>query len=87
MTVHGVIMVVGGLAFGLAIVQAKQLPRWTGICLMIGVVLVATASGLPTLARTVAEAVVAAALLSAWVGRDCPDWPTPLGSSMDPPME
>jgi hypothetical protein len=61
MTVHGLIMLVGGLAFGLAVVRAKVLPRWTGVCLMVGVVLVAAASGLPNIARTLAEAVTAAA--------------------------
>ena len=61
MTAHGAIMVVGGLAFGLAIVRARELPRWTGVCLMAGVVLVAAASGLPTLARAVAEVFPAAA--------------------------
>jgi hypothetical protein len=61
MTVHGLVMVVGGLAFGLAIVRAGVLPRWTGVCLMIGVVLVAAASGLPNVERTVAEAVPATA--------------------------
>jgi hypothetical protein len=57
MTVHGLIMLVGGLAFGLAVARAGVLPRWTGVCLMAGVVLVVAASGLPDLARTVAAAV------------------------------
>jgi hypothetical protein len=57
MTVHGLIMLAGGLAFGLAVARAAVLPRWTGICLMTGVVLVAAASGLPNLARTLAAAV------------------------------
>jgi hypothetical protein len=61
MTVHGVVMLVGGLAFGFAVVTAGVLPRWTGIALMVGVVLVVTASGLPTVARTIAEAVPATA--------------------------
>jgi hypothetical protein len=61
MTVHGLIMLVGGLAFGLAVVRARVLPRWTGVCLMVGVVLVVTASGLPNIARTVAAAVPTAA--------------------------
>jgi hypothetical protein len=63
MTVHGVIMFIGGLAFGLAVVRAAALPRWTGVALMLGVVLVAAASGLPTLARTIAESVPAAAFI------------------------
>jgi hypothetical protein len=57
MTVHGAVLVVGGLAFGLAVVRAGVLPRWTGLALMIGVVLVAAASSFPALARAVAGAV------------------------------
>jgi hypothetical protein len=56
MTVHGLIMLAGGLAFGAAVIRTRVLPRWTGIVLMIGVVLVAAASGLPNIARTVAAA-------------------------------
>ena len=63
MTVHGLIMVVGGLAFGLATLRAGVFPRWTGVCLMAGVVLVAAAAGLPNLTRTAAEAVPAAAFI------------------------
>lgn len=63
MTMGGVVMVVGGLALGLAIVQAGQLPRWTGISLMLGAILVAAASSLPTIARTVAAAFVAVAFV------------------------
>jgi hypothetical protein len=63
MTVHGLIMVVGGLTFGLAVVRAGVLPRWAGIALMVGVILVAAASGLPTVARTLAEALPAAAFV------------------------
>jgi hypothetical protein len=39
-TLHGAIMVIGGLASGLAIIQAAVLPRWTAACLMAGVVMV-----------------------------------------------
>jgi hypothetical protein len=63
LTLHGFIMVVGGLSFGLAVVRAGVLPRWTGMCLMAGVVVVAAASGLPTIARTVAEVVPATAFV------------------------
>src|SRR5690349_14495639 len=38
-TIHGAAMVLGGVAFGYAVVKAKVLPRWTGITLMVGVVL------------------------------------------------
>lgn len=61
MTVHGLIMVAGGLAFGLATLRAGVFPRWTSVALMAGVVLVAAASGLPNLARAAAEAFPAAA--------------------------
>lgn len=61
MTVHGGIMLAGGLAFGLATVRTRVLPRWTGICLVVGVVLVVSASWLPSLERTIAAAFPAAA--------------------------
>jgi len=63
MTVHGLIMLVGGLAFGLAVVRAGVLPRWTGVLLMAGVVLVVAASGLPDIPRTVAAAIPDAAFI------------------------
>jgi Ca2+/Na+ antiporter len=55
-TVHGLLMVGAGIAFGLAVVRARVLPRWTGYALIAGVVLVAIASGLPELAQTAAAA-------------------------------
>jgi hypothetical protein len=61
MSVHGVIMLVGGAAFGLAVAVSRVLPRWTGICLIAGVMLVVAASGLPNLARTLAAALPAIA--------------------------
>ncbi|MCU1618164.1 MAG: conserved rane protein of unknown function [Modestobacter sp.] len=63
MVVHGLIMLIGGVAFGIAVVRARVFPTWTGGCLAVGVVLVAAASGLPTVARTIAEAVPAAAFI------------------------
>lgn len=63
MTVHGLILLLGGLAFGPAVIRAGVLPRWTGVCLMTGVVLVVVASGLPDIARTVAAAVPAMAFI------------------------
>ncbi len=56
-------MLIGGVAFGVATVCARILPRWTGLSLAVGVVLVAAASGLPTIVRTIAEAVPAAAFI------------------------
>ncbi|MCW2615557.1 MAG: conserved rane protein of unknown function [Frankiales bacterium] len=63
MVVHGLIMLIGGVAFGIAVVRARVFPTWTGGCLVVGVVLVAAASGLPTLLRTIAELVPAAAFI------------------------
>jgi hypothetical protein len=63
MTLHGCVMVIGGITFGIAVMRAEVFPRWTGICLGAGVCLVAAATGLPTVARTFAEAVVAAAFI------------------------
>jgi len=68
MTVHGLIMLVGGLAFGLAVVRAGVLQRWTGVCLMAGVVLIVAMSGQSNLARTAAEAVTATAFMGMGVG-------------------
>lgn len=63
MTLHGAVLVLGGLAFGTAVMQAAVLPRWTGACLMVGVVLVAAASGMSNLPRTIAAAGPAAAFI------------------------
>jgi hypothetical protein len=63
MVIHGLIMLIGGAGFGIAVVRARVLPPWTGVCLTVGVVLVAAASGLPVLAQTLAEAVRAAAFI------------------------
>jgi hypothetical protein len=47
MTIHGAIMVLAGLGFGVAVIRARVLPRWTAIALMAGVVLVALAQTMP----------------------------------------
>jgi len=57
MTLHGAIMVLAGLGFGSAVIRAQVLPRWTGIALMTGVVLVALSQNLPEAAQTVAAAI------------------------------
>ena len=56
MTIHGAVMVVGGVAFGAGIARTGALPPWTGWTLTVGVLLVAAASGSGDLARTVAAA-------------------------------
>jgi hypothetical protein len=56
-TIPGVVMVVAGSAFGLAVIRAGVLPRWTGVALMAGVVLVAVSSGLSDIAQTASAGV------------------------------
>lgn len=41
MLAHGTVMVVAGASFGAAVIRARVLPRWTGVALIAGVVLVA----------------------------------------------
>ena len=36
-TFHGGLMVAGGILFGMAVIKARVLPRWTGWLLMLGV--------------------------------------------------
>lgn len=56
-TVHGLLMVLAGSAFGLAVFRARVLPRWSGLLLILGVVLVALASPLPGAAQTLCAGV------------------------------
>ncbi len=51
-SIHGALMVLAGMAFGVAIIRAGVLPRWTGAALIAGVVLVAATSGLPDVLQT-----------------------------------
>ena len=55
-------MIIGGLAFGLAVIKTAVLPRWTAACLM-GVVFVAAAAGLSDTVRDVAAALPQAAFI------------------------
>jgi hypothetical protein len=57
MTIHGAIMVLAGLAFGVAVIKAGLLPRWTGITLVAGVVLVAASQTLPEGPQLLAAAI------------------------------
>jgi hypothetical protein len=59
----GAIMVIGGAAFGLASIKAEVLPRWTGMVLIIGVVLVAATAGMSNGVRTAAAALPDAAFV------------------------
>jgi hypothetical protein len=56
-TIHGMVMVIAGLAFGLAVIRAGVLPRWSGVALMVGVVLVAVSSALPAVAQVASAGV------------------------------
>jgi hypothetical protein len=78
-TIHGVVMVIAGLAFGLAVIRARVFPGWSGAALMAGVVLVAVSSALPALAqvasagvRDLAFAGMGTSLLLAGRGRSQP---------------
>jgi hypothetical protein len=57
MTIHGGIMVLAGLGFGVAVIRARVLPRWTGIALMAGVVLVSVTQTLPEGAQVLAAGI------------------------------
>jgi hypothetical protein len=74
-TVFGAIMVVGGIAFGAAVIKAATLPRWTGICLMVGVVLVAVTAGASNAVRTTAAALPDAAFIGMGVALLRARWP------------
>lgn len=74
--VHGLIMVVAGIAFGTAVARAGVLPAWTGWTLVAGMVLMAVTAALPdsplfdaaraaaASVRTVAFAAMGAAVLA-----------------------
>ena len=55
-TVHSVLMVVAGLIFGYAVIRARVLPRWTGALLMVGMLSMVAATGLPDAVQTGAAA-------------------------------
>jgi hypothetical protein len=57
MITHGAVMVLAGLGFGYAVLRTRLLPAWTGLSLMVGVVLVAVAQGLPDGAQLAAAGV------------------------------
>jgi hypothetical protein len=46
MTIHGAVMVIAGVGFGYAVGRAGVLPRWTGVVLSIGVILIPITMGL-----------------------------------------
>lgn len=57
MTIHGAVMVVAGVGFGYAVLRDRLFPTWTAVALMVGVVLVAAAQGLPDGVQLVAAGV------------------------------
>jgi hypothetical protein len=56
-SVHGLLMVLAGSAFGVAVIRARVLPRWTGMLLIVGVILVAVSSPLPGAAQALCAGV------------------------------
>lgn len=61
MTIHGAIMVFAGIGFGLAVIRAGVLPRWTGVALAAGVVAVAATQAAPEGVQLVAAGIRATA--------------------------
>ena len=57
MSIHECLDDARGLAFGLAVVRARVRPRWMGMALMVGAILVAVSSRLPDIAQTASAAV------------------------------
>jgi hypothetical protein len=57
MFLGGAVMVVAGLAFGLATIRAGVLPRWSAVALMAGVVLVAATQNAPDAAQLLAAGI------------------------------
>lgn len=57
MSIHSVLMVIAGVALGVAVARAKVLPRWTGLTLIAGMVLMAATTGLPEVTRTMSAGV------------------------------
>ena len=51
------LMVVAGIAFGVAVARAGVLPRWTGWTLVAGMVLMAVTAAMPDVLRTVSAGV------------------------------
>jgi len=56
-TAHGVLMILAGIGFGLAVYRAGVLPRWTGLGLIMGMVLMAVTSTLPPVTQLASAAV------------------------------
>lgn len=57
MTLHGAVMLLAGIGFGVAVARAGVLPAWTGYALAVGVVLVVATQGAPEGIQLVAAGV------------------------------
>jgi hypothetical protein len=57
MTIHGALMVLAGSCFAYAVITARVLPRWTGIALLAGVIMVAASQGLSEPLQVLAAAI------------------------------
>jgi hypothetical protein len=57
MSIHSALMVIAGVSFGVAVARAQVLPRWTGITLVAGMVLMTATTGLPEITRTMSAGV------------------------------
>jgi hypothetical protein len=64
MTLHGGLMLLGGLAFGAAVIRAGVLPAGTGALLIMGVILVVATSGQTQAVETGAASVRAVAFVA-----------------------
>lgn len=56
-TVHSILMVLFGIGFGIAVVRARVLPRWTGAALVAAMILMAVTVGAPDAVRTAAAGI------------------------------
>jgi hypothetical protein len=56
-TVHSALMVIAGIAFGVAVIRARVLPRWTGGTLILGMIMMTISTALPEVAQTAAAGV------------------------------
>lgn len=81
--VHSALMVVAGVAFGAAVIRARVLPRWTGVCLIAGMVLMTISVALPDAMQTLAAGVrdVAFVGMGSALLRDLSSLPRVRGSS------
>jgi hypothetical protein len=68
MTLHGAVMVLSGIALGLAVRKAGVLPSWTGAALIAGVVLVALSQQAPEGVQLIAAGIRDAAFAGMGAG-------------------